>query len=750
MKELLEVDFTSRSLPEEWTEQAGCYSFEQNALRSGASTILRLPAPGAGWWHKLRVELEVEPMGGAVLTCGDGTFTIAVDLARSSRSIMQGLLVLAENRDSHDSQSGRKTVGFEWDHGIMRADIDGLEVISAKAPQPFIMGGLLDLEFWDDCLIHRIRIYGDNAALEPVHSYPPRRSDDFHLEVTVDFVDDLMYAPWTFEMFDQLFRELKSWGVRRCHWIYYGRSDEGWWDGAVGAAGRNAARTVENVGEIFPAAVKAAHLHGVEIFALFKPFDMGLYPSESEAVVAREKRGKLRRIGGSVKWIADFPAQHRELIMARKPGNLELGSNEAFVRIDLVKEDEESPQFTIDDVQLYVSDDNAAYRLYEGSMSREDIVEDYSIWEHTASGGRPTGKKKAARILRFKDLHITEKYVVLAVAGRARSFANTLVNLLHIFTEKGEERLLTYGVLTRAGFKTSSHASSERMSADFRETGIEFDVVPGIPTAIFPGYDYIRQRHCLDSGDGILAIARGKDDGAIAALSPSFPEVREWWLSWLGECLDAGADGLELRVRNHGSPMAWAEFGFEAPVRDEFLKRHGVDIWLTDDFDKEAWRRLRGEGYTEFYRQAKALAASHGKTFGLHLSPTLNMEPDQGGAMDIHWDWRAWIDEGLADSVTMKEVWPGTRFAEEILSHTRKAGATAIFSPYANALWRRPGGEKVCGDRIALAQKYGCDGFQYYECASVVKGTSDGRIIMEKPLLKNLFQNIFKEKSSSQ
>src|SRR5262249_46085303 len=156
-------------------------------------------------------------------------------------------------------------------------------------------------------------------------------------------------------------------------------------------------------------------------------------------------------------------------------------------------------------------------------------------------------------------------------------------------------------------FKAESAATSSALPSDFRQTGVEFNATPGFCSAIFPGYDFIRESWSFDSRDGILAIARGKDSGPIAVLSPSFPETPEWWLSWLRECFEAGADGIELRVRNHNHDFAWAEYGFERPVRDEFLKRHGVDIWETDDFDKAAWRRLRGEAYTEFCREAKKL-----------------------------------------------------------------------------------------------------------------------------------------------
>ena len=114
--------------------------------------------------------------------------------------------------------------------------------------------------------------------------------------------------------------------------------------------------------------------------------------------------------------------------------------------------------------------------------------------------------------------------------------------------------------------------------------------------------------------------------------------------------------------------------------------------------------------------------------------------------MDIHCDWRAWLDEGLADSVTLKEIWPRTRFAEEILAHTRPRGIPVIFCPYANAryLWQ-PGapGVAVCADWIRLAREGGFDGYQFYECAAVVRATPGGDVVMEQPALRDLFRQEF-------
>jgi len=67
------------------------------------------------------------------------------------------------------------------------------------------------------------------------------------------------------------------------------------------------------------------------------------------------------------------------------------------------------------------------------------------------------------------------------------------------------------------------------------------------------------------------------------------------------------ADGIDIRQGHHHSDFAWIEYGFEEPVRTEMLQRTGVDIWETDEFDYDLWRRIRGEGWTQFVREASAV-----------------------------------------------------------------------------------------------------------------------------------------------
>lgn len=110
--------------------------------------------------------------------------------------------------------------------------------------------------------------------------------------------------------------------------------------------------------------------------------------------------------------------------------------------------------------------------------------------------------------------------------------------------------------------------------------------------------------------------------------------------------------------------------------------------------------------------------------------------------MNTHWDWRTWLKEGLADSVTMKDIWPYSRFGKEVLEYTRPKDVPMIFCTFYDVP-AAAGGAEACAQRIQLARKSGFSGFQLYECATVVRATKDGRVLMKEPALKDVFLKEF-------
>ena len=105
---------------------------------------------------------------------------------------------------------------------------------------------------------------------------PNDRRERFMLSATVDFPDDTRTGIYTPELLDEMMVQLKSMGVRRIYWLYYGDVDpDSYWAGSILRMAYGP-QTLERIGEPLKAAVPVAHKHGMEIFGVLKPYDVGL------------------------------------------------------------------------------------------------------------------------------------------------------------------------------------------------------------------------------------------------------------------------------------------------------------------------------------------------------------------------------------------------------------------------------------------------------------------------------------------
>ena len=678
-------------------------------------------------WQHITVEIElthIEP--GATAFCGTDartSFSVALNTASPRHQACDGGLVILQSSTPVPLARAAVLLTFEWTAEQMRATAAGVTLMTTPNLRRSAQAGSLQMGF-TRCNVRRIAVSG--LPRKAIPAAPRAIQAGYPLEVTVDFNDDLMACPWTHKTFEALFSELKSWGTRAVSWIDIGRKEDAYFDFAPLSIAKNAEVTMHAVDDIFKTAVEHAHRQGIELIGTIKPYDMAIHghswPPFSEM---GKKYGRISRIGTSNGWTTRMAADHQHLLMARKPSAWGPAKNTVWTRLDLVKDDDAPSALSPDDILISISDDNETFRPYTGPVTRAELVEEYPIYRSTPSGPIPTLKTRRSRVFRFDGLDLREPFFAIEVKGGTRSFSNRLCDLVHIYGDIGEETHLTYGLSLRS----------------YGLGGFEFNRYPGSPSnAMISGGDPIITPLAIDRGaTSYIAFARGKDRSPLAVMSPSYPETRALWMGWIKAMLDAGADGIDIRAGNHNSDFAWIEYGFEEPVRDEMLKHTGVDIWETDEFDFDLWRRIRGEGWTQFIREASQVVRSRGKTLAVHIDAYFDGAPGTGGGMNMVSDWRTWLDEGLVDRVTGKALWPGSSFAREVLALAHAKGVPVTFAPYCNNMFEDRRTPNHIGDSpigctlpverlIQWGKQSGYDRFLFYECASALRAAPDSTI----------------------
>ncbi len=136
-------------------------------------------------------------------------------------------------------------------------------------------------------------------------------------------------------------------------------------------------------------------------------------------------------------------------------------------------------------------------------------------------------------------------------------------------------------------------------------------------------------------------------------LSLAYPQVREHFVRRFRGLLERGEwDGLFVCLRSQSRPPDFADqFGFNEPVRREYLERYGRDI-VNEDFDLALWRDLRGEYLTLFLSELRQMTVDMGVRLALGVPRGDVLGPPLG---NLTLGWREWLNVGLVDELIINQ-----------------------------------------------------------------------------------------------
>jgi len=133
----------------------------------------------------------------------------------------------------------------------------------------------------------------------------------------------------------------------------------------------------------------------------------------------------------------------------------------------------------------------------------------------------------------------------------------------------------------------------------------------------------------------------------------AYPEVRVYLIERIERLLaDYGWDGVFLCLRSQARPAEHADhFGFNEPVRQDYLARYGRDI-CRQDFDLPAWRELLGSYLTQFLGELRNLTDQRGITLSVGAPRGEIIGPPLG-----NWtlQWRQWVRDRLIDELVIDQ-----------------------------------------------------------------------------------------------
>ncbi|HAZ02169.1 MAG: hypothetical protein A2W90_23795 [Bacteroidetes bacterium GWF2_42_66] len=461
------------------------------------------------------------------------------------------------------------------------------------------------------------------------------------LIATTDYFDNIIGSKFLFgrKHLDALHKYLASIGVTRHQWIV-----EMIW---------NFYDPQPNGFDLLAEAVKSAHKHGLEFYAELKPFEGGSFGNAlPHSMPFAKETYSLRDIRGIYPSARPFVAENPHLCLKRRPGTYEATGPVSAIR--LVKNDDKPTRIKPEHLSIWTSQQNNGFVKYNGPVSFRESVE----W-------RPVfPKSKECRIIHLEGLQLpaNHKYILIRCdkADPGGNFTNERGSIVELTSSDGNmiPSILSMGTVNYDDLRQEYENNLyEKITRYFQNPEVreEFTNREKAEKHYCDFYSFderiqITAPYTLDK-EGYVAVACGKPEYMLGNLHPIYPEVRKHWLDMISFCLERGVDGINIRHSNHTrSPEDW-EYGFN----DAVIEAAGGRT------DYPTIRRINGNAYTQFLREARELVKSWNKTFVIHLYSQMLMPDDRSGRTNyippnFEWQWKTWIRE-IADELEFRGAW---------------------------------------------------------------------------------------------
>ena len=540
--------------------------------------------------------------------------------------------------------------------------------------------------------------------------------DNFLLSAMCDFNDDCLNIVFTGELLGSMMDKLHWMGVRRLYWNYHQPGlFEIMGDGSLSDGSTAIRETLQNLGNPLFTARRLAHERGLEFFAVIKPYETGISHTDPVGSTKVLRMPGLPGIGG-VYEVDPWVMAHPEMRVRIRTADLPVGLDKVPVERIQVRQRDMSPvRIKRENIEIWTSADNNSYQKRDLSLTVSDSVETSPVDVYNREGELITRQGDSVRALDITGLSLLDPFIAVTTdfTDDNGSFRNTVLQMVHAFGPDDQPMDIL----------GASYNSVWRPRRDLRHSDLQYDSGFG------------DMEICLDADnrvpeptDGVVAMARGRNEFLSGALCEGYPEVREYWLSWVGECIAAGVDGVDVRLSNHSCwTNAPDSYGFNEPVLAEYQRRYGADP-DRDSYDPELLGALRGEFFDVFLRAAKKRLSAAGKTFQVHVElesfrPDAMPGPRRSRPGKMTFNWRSWLRAGLPDEATIfGRLWfPDQALKDsmmrEIITEATHAG---VPTHYSHPVWKAHD-PQAHADWVEAVYRGGPNGYTLYETSAMYK-----------------------------
>ncbi len=373
----------------------------------------------------------------------------------------------------------------------------------------------------------------------------------------------------------------------------------------------------------------------------------------------------LPHIGGNGSWALGWLREHPDLRYRLHPALTPSDAGRPIRTLRLWHESATAPD-PLPAFQIWVSDDNATYRPYQGPLRLKPSSRRRRPPVFAPAPETRLGPEETFFCLEFAGLELREPFFCI-VPEAPVDFANTLAALVEVEDSAGDSVAVTFGFTAVQPYGQAGH--------DWRRAGISFDTsrrtqLPGRGKKYSAGRDRFTLAErltgspnkqtapagCPEAEWVVLGMARGRNLYLTGLVDFAYETVHHCLHTMLERALDAGVDAVDIRSGSHTETLDWENYGFSPVAVAEFQRRYGVDV-ATQVFDRRAWQTLMGEYYDRFITEAAARVRRRGAKFYAHIMPTMDGLPEWPEGVAWHnqaWNWRNWLTEGLLDGATFK------------------------------------------------------------------------------------------------